>query len=89
MLGRTLESFGAERKPDSYAQTCDCCCAKEQQSEPRKAVRSVATDQESDRQEKKPVSCPAMERHRIRYASVINDIEWLGGASEAHSQSHC
>ena len=51
-------------------------------------MRSVATGQESDWQEKKPVSCPAMESLRIRDASVINDVEWLGRASEAHSQSY-
>lgn len=47
-----------------------------------------ATDQERNRQDKKPVSCPAMKRCRICDERVINDIEWPRGAGLADSKRH-
>ena len=77
MSGRTLEFFSAECKPHSYAKTRDRYPAKKQQGQARITVRSEASDQECGGQEKKSVSCPAMQRHRIKHASVVNDVEWL------------
>lgn len=45
LLGRTLELFSAERKPNGYAWTRRGCRAEEQQSESWKALKIEAGGQ--------------------------------------------
>ena len=77
LLGRILKPLGAQRKPNGYAETNDCCCAKEQQHKSWCAEGRKAANKEGSGQEEESCSCPAMQRDGISDPSIVHDIEWL------------